>query len=292
MKFKFSKNNKKLLSVIGFSILFLIFIFLENVLKCSLEKGNYFLINDKNLKIIKNLFQNFENDVLITSDVLFFSEIFKENINYLDDYYLNTNSQYLKFSKNALKVLKYKGSEFKKIVDEDLIKKVNSQFDSYKLNTFNIGNLINFEKNKKYVFGLISAIVLINLIGIGNLINQTYKLNSFNDIILEFYKDIYPLEKPLNVEQAINEKIENLNLQESKVLKLIYKISSSKLKNGRLVDLYYSRELNKFEFEILFNNSSEEIIFLNEQAFEGNSFKKVSSRTDRGLVVTKFIYEI
>ena len=49
---------------------------------------------------------------------------------------------------------------------------------------------------------------------------------------------------------------------------------------------------NKFEFEILFNNSSEEIIFLNEQAFEGNSFKKVSSRTDRGLVVTKFIYEI
>ena len=90
----------------------------------------------------------------------------------------------------------------------------------------------------------------------------------------------------------IKKRIENLNLQESKVLKLIYKISSSKVKNGRLVDLYYSKELNKFEFEILFNNSSEEIIFLNEQAFEGNSFKKVSSRTDRGLVVTKFIYEI
>lgn len=263
-----------------------------NVLKCSFEKGNYFLINDKNLKKIKNLFQNFENDVLITSDVLFFSEIFKENINYLDDYYLNTNSQYLKFSKNALKVLKYKGSEFKKIVDEDLIKNVNSQFDSYKLNTFNIGNLINFEKNKKYVFGLISAVVLINLIGIGNLINQTYKLNSFDNIILKLYEDIYPLEKPLNVEQAINKKIENLNLQESKVLKLIYKISSSRLKNGRLVDLYYSKELDKFEFEILFNNSSEEIIFLNEQAFEGNSFRKVSSRTDQGLVVTKFIYEI
>ena len=32
MKFKFSKNNKKLFSVIGFSVLFLIFIFLENVL--------------------------------------------------------------------------------------------------------------------------------------------------------------------------------------------------------------------------------------------------------------------
>ena len=29
-----------------------------NVLKCSLEKGNYFLINDKNLKRIKNLFQS------------------------------------------------------------------------------------------------------------------------------------------------------------------------------------------------------------------------------------------
>ncbi|MFL2695554.1 MAG: hypothetical protein ACJ0FS_01175 [Gammaproteobacteria bacterium] len=32
MKFKFSKNNKKLFSVIGFSVLFLIFICLENVL--------------------------------------------------------------------------------------------------------------------------------------------------------------------------------------------------------------------------------------------------------------------
>ena len=263
-----------------------------NVLKCSLEKGNYFLINNKNLKIIKNLFQNFENDVLITSDVLFFSEIFKENINYLDDYYLSTNSQFLKFSKNALKVLKYKDSEFKKIVDKDIIQTVNSQFDSYKLNTFNLGNLINLEKNKKYIFGLISAVVLINLIGIGNLINQTYKSNSFNDIILGLYKDIYPLENPLNVEEAINEKIENLNLQDSKVLNMIYKISSSKLKTWRLVDLHYSRKLNKFEFEILFKNLSEEIIFLNEQAFEGNNFKKVSSRTVKGSVVTKYIYEI
>ena len=32
MKFNFSKNNKKLFSVIGFSVLFLIFICLENVL--------------------------------------------------------------------------------------------------------------------------------------------------------------------------------------------------------------------------------------------------------------------
>jgi hypothetical protein len=32
MKFKFLKNNKKLFSVIGFSVLFLIFIFLENIL--------------------------------------------------------------------------------------------------------------------------------------------------------------------------------------------------------------------------------------------------------------------
>jgi len=32
MKFKFSKNNKKSFLVIGFSVLFLIFIFLENVL--------------------------------------------------------------------------------------------------------------------------------------------------------------------------------------------------------------------------------------------------------------------
>ena len=263
-----------------------------NVLKCSLDKGNYFLINDKNFKKIKNLFQNFENDVLITSDVLFFSEIFKENINYLDGYYLNTNSQYLKFSKNALKVLNYKDSDFEKIVDKDIIQNVNSQFDGYKLNTFNLGNLINYEKNKNYIFGLISAVVLINLIGIGNLINQTYKLNSFNEIILGLYKNIYPLENPLNVEQAINEKIENLNLQESKVLNMIYKISSSKLKTGQLVNLHYSKELKKLEFEMLFKNSSEEIIFLNEQAFEGNSFQKIDSKTDGGSVVTKFIYEI
>ena len=32
MKFKFLNNNKKLFSVIGFSVLFLIFIFLENIL--------------------------------------------------------------------------------------------------------------------------------------------------------------------------------------------------------------------------------------------------------------------
>jgi hypothetical protein len=109
---------------------------------------------------------------------------------------------------------------------------------------------------------------------------------------LGLYKDIYPLENPLNVEEAINEKIENLNLQDSKVLNMIYKISSSKLKTWRLVDLHYSRKLNKFEFEILFKNLSEEIIFLNEQAFEGNNFKKVSSRTVKGSVVTKYIYEI
>ena len=77
MKFKFSKNNKKLLSVIGFSILFLIFIFLENVLIDNLfeiraeydQKNKVF--NDQKQKIsqlkmhennknTKNLVENLE----------------------------------------------------------------------------------------------------------------------------------------------------------------------------------------------------------------------------------------
>ena len=77
MKFKFSKNNKKLLSVIGFSILFLIFIFLENVLidnlfeiRAEYDKKNK-VFNDQKQKIsqlkmhennknTKNLVENLE----------------------------------------------------------------------------------------------------------------------------------------------------------------------------------------------------------------------------------------
>ena len=68
MKFKFSKNNKKLLSVIGFSILFFIFIFLENVLIDNLfeiraeydQKNKVF--NDQKQKISQlKMYENNKN---------------------------------------------------------------------------------------------------------------------------------------------------------------------------------------------------------------------------------------
>ena len=68
MKFKFSKNYKKLLSVIGFSILFLIFIFLENVLIDNLfeiraeydQKNKVF--NDQKQKISQlKMYENNKN---------------------------------------------------------------------------------------------------------------------------------------------------------------------------------------------------------------------------------------
>ncbi len=77
MNFKFLKNKKKLFSVVGFSLLFLIFLFLENVLidnlfeiRAEYDKKNQ-IFNDQKQKIsqlkmyennknTKNLVENFE----------------------------------------------------------------------------------------------------------------------------------------------------------------------------------------------------------------------------------------
>ena len=68
MKFKFQKSNKKLFSVIGFSVLFLIFIFLENVLIDNLfeiraeydQKNKVF--NDQKQKISQlKMYENNKN---------------------------------------------------------------------------------------------------------------------------------------------------------------------------------------------------------------------------------------
>ena len=68
MKFKFSKNNKKSFSVIWFSVLFLIFIFLENVLIDNLfeiraeydQKNKVF--NDQKQKISQlKMYENNKN---------------------------------------------------------------------------------------------------------------------------------------------------------------------------------------------------------------------------------------
>ena len=68
MKFEFSKNNKKLFSVIGFSALFLIFIFLENFLIDNLfeiraeydQKNKVF--NDQKQKISQlKMYENNKN---------------------------------------------------------------------------------------------------------------------------------------------------------------------------------------------------------------------------------------
>ena len=68
MKFKFSKNNKKSFSVIGLSVLFLIFIFLENVLIDNLfeiraeydQKNKVF--NDQKQKISQlKMYENNKN---------------------------------------------------------------------------------------------------------------------------------------------------------------------------------------------------------------------------------------
>ena len=68
MKFKLLKNNKKLFSVIGFSLLFLIFIFLENILIDNLfemrakydQKNQVF--NDQKQKISQlKMYENNKN---------------------------------------------------------------------------------------------------------------------------------------------------------------------------------------------------------------------------------------
>lgn len=68
MKFKFSKNNKKLFSIIGFSLLLLIFIFLENILIDNLfemraeydQKNQVF--NDQKQKISQlKMYENNKN---------------------------------------------------------------------------------------------------------------------------------------------------------------------------------------------------------------------------------------
>ena len=68
MKFNFSKNNKKSFSVIGFSVLFLIFIFLENVLidnlfeiRAEYDKKNK-VFNDQKQKISQlKMYENNKN---------------------------------------------------------------------------------------------------------------------------------------------------------------------------------------------------------------------------------------
>ena len=79
MKFKFSKNYKKLLSVIGFSILFLIFIFLENVLIDNLfeiraeydQKNKVF--NDQKQKISQlKMYENNKNTKILVENLELF----------------------------------------------------------------------------------------------------------------------------------------------------------------------------------------------------------------------------
>ena len=132
MKFKFSKNNKKLFSVIGFSVLFLIFICLENVLIDNLFeiRAEYDLKNQvfndqkqkisqlkmyENNKSTKNLVENLElflKDKKISYSIdgalFLFDNLAPDNLIEILNYKDNAQSQSYNLSHNNRSLHSYR----------------------------------------------------------------------------------------------------------------------------------------------------------------------------------------
>ena len=248
------------------------------------QKFNFFTLNKNNQEQINSVFKNFNSTIHVTSDLLFFKEVFKQNCTYLKNVYLIDTEEAVKLTMKSFDLLDDTNT-LKSISNSDLkgIEEVN--FTSYQLNTFSISSIFNLKKSMKpMLLGLI-VIFSFYLAAFLNINSNYSQMNEISTTLESIYSEIYPSEDITDIHQQIDLKHNNLNNEGlsdlSKTIDLIKNLSES-------IDIIQAEYTKDFlQIKCVFKNDAEESIFINQQNRLNYNFKVInSSSTDFGKITT------
>ena len=261
----------------------------DSVVLNSSNKYNFFISNKSNQETIKKLFSHFNTRISITSDLLFFKEVIKQNCSYQNNVYLIESEEAVKLSTKSFNLLD-DAIKIKSLTDLDLKNIKDTNYTIYQLNTFNLYSIFNFKNSLKPALGVLFLVFTLYVTAIININSNYSQINKMNTTLQSIYSSIYPAENITDIYQQIDIKLNNLNNAEatdlSKTINLLKNLSES----INIVEAEFSQ--GDLQIKCLFKNDAEESIFVNQQNRLNFDFTIVNSKVTQIGKITTFSYEL
>ena len=263
------------------------------VLECNNSNDNFFIIAKNKLEKLKDRFKHIDSKIKITSDLLFFRELFKTNISFGDSIFYEEDDSLVKLTKKAFELLDKNNEKISPKTIDDLNLEIRETVTFHEFDSLNIQNIFNFNASKKFIYAGISLIVLLNLIGLFNISSNWNQVKKMDQTLSELYLSIYPDEKINLIEKQIIEKIDLLknqsNLTTAKIAELILNISQT----TKIIEITYKTDSkNSLNIKCLFKNEAEEEIFIAQQQRNNKKVSVINRTNSKDFLLTEFNYEL
>ncbi|MDC3098372.1 hypothetical protein OA493_01345, partial [Gammaproteobacteria bacterium] len=253
----------------------------------SSNKYNFFISNKSNQETIQRLFSHFNTRISITSDLLFFKEVIKQDCSYQNNVYLIESEEAVKLSTKSFNLLD-DAMKIKSLTDLDLKKIKDTNYTIYQLNTFNLYSIFNFKNSLKPALVVLFLVFTFYVTALLNINSNYSQINKMNTTLQSIYSSIYPAENITDIYQQIDIKLNNLNNAEatdlSKTINLLKNLSES----INIVEAEFSQ--GDLQIKCLFKNDAEESIFVNQQNRLNYAFTIVNSKVTQTGKITTFSY--
>ncbi len=263
------------------------------VLECNNSNDNFFIIAKNKLEKLKDRFKHIDSKIKITSDLLFFREIFKTNIGFNESIFYEEGDSLVKLTKKAFGLLDKADEKISYKTIDDLNSEIGEAVTFHEFDSLNIQNIFNFNASKKFIYAGISLVVLLNLIGLFNISSNWGQIKKMNQTLSELYLSIYPNEKIDSIETQIIEKINSLQNQSNSTTAQITELILNISKTTKIIEITYKTDSkNSLNIKCLFKNEAEEEIFIAQQQRNNKKVSVINRTNSKDFLLTEFNYEL
>ena len=263
------------------------------VLECNNSNDNFFIIAKNKLEKLKDRFKHIDSKIKITSDLLFFREIFKTNIGFNESIFYEEGDSLVKLTKKAFGLLDKADEKISYKTIDDLNLEIGEAVTFHEFDSLNIQNIFNFNASKKFIYAGISLVVLLNLIGLFNISSNWNQIKKMNQTLSELYLSIYPDEQIDSIETQIIEKINSLQNQSNSTTAQITELILNISKTTKIIEINYKSDLkDSLNIKCLFKNEAEEELFIAQQQRINKKVSVISRTNNQDFLLTEFNYEL
>ena len=259
----------------------------------SSNSQNFYTIKKNDLNLFKERFKNAETKIKLTSDLLFFKEIFNTDISFNKSIFYREGGEVIKLTEQAFSLLEQTHLEIAPKSFNDIKVDDDTKITFHEFDLLNFQNIFGFSAIKKWIYAGLSLIVLLNLIGLFNIMSNWNQIKEMDNMLAELYVSIYPDEDVISLEEQVEAKFnaptEKTTSFTSKISQLTLDIASTE----KIIELSFNEEQGQYLFiKCIFKNLSEEQIFFENQQNNNLTVSVVDRVESKDIVITQFKYEL
>ena len=174
------------------------------------------------------------------------------------------------------------------VSDINITKDINDIF--YEINLINIQNIFGGLLKKKFIVALVTIFLIINIIGLTNLLHKSSQIKSLNTSAQNLYSNFFPYENFISMQASVIDKDIDLLLHK-KPSEIIFKIFANVNDNIIINSLKVDSTSKLINLNCSFINEIERTNFINALIRAGINLNQVDSLILNDLEQFKYEYK-